>query len=36
MRRELEISVSGWKLVAGPCKHSNESSGYIKGVEFLK
>jgi len=31
----LEVSGSGQGLVVGPCEHGNETSGSIKGWEFL-
>jgi hypothetical protein len=32
----LDSSGSGYAQVVGSCKHGNEPSGYIKGLEFLK
>jgi hypothetical protein len=34
-RCELDVSGSGWELVAGSCEYGNESSGCIKGRNFL-
>jgi hypothetical protein len=33
---EEDSSGSGYRLVAGSCKHGNEPSGSIKGGEFLE
>jgi hypothetical protein len=26
---------SGWELVAGSCEHGNDSSGSVRGKEYL-